>query len=405
MHTAGCRFTLDRAGYFGSAKHSVSLTAEIISHNPMLVLSPAESFSLPALHIGAVQGGLDEAVNAMHAHTRKTTMPEADPTGCLVIGSIGELRADTDAEKVKAYAREFAALGAEIFVIDAGWQCPLGRHEHRAFNGTNRTAPARFSLGLAEISDYCHSLGMKFGIWTEIERIGNLSPVYEEHPEWRGVSMYGDRSEAYLDMTIPEAAEWAESELSRIIEESRLDLLRIDHVNPGSVHFSMRDRGTGVNECLSLRHYEAVYAMYRRLKKKYPDMIFENCAGGGGRTDLGIMQSFNHTWVSDNQMLPSSVLIGNGMTLALPPERVDRLFGGMFNHYYGSFDAHIRACMLTHMSFMTFFELGEDKNPEQYELARHSIELYKSFIRKILPTCRTFHHTPEFLECQRGGSA
>ena len=30
--------------------------------------------------------------------------------------------------------------------------------------------------------------------------------------------------------------------------------------------------------------------MFDRLHKQFPHVIFQNCAGGGGRLDLGIMQ-------------------------------------------------------------------------------------------------------------------
>ncbi|MBR4871288.1 MAG: hypothetical protein IKU96_03875, partial [Alistipes sp.] len=93
----------------------------------MMVLEGGESYALPSLHIGAVQGSLDDAVNSMHAHTRKITLPEADPTGCFVIGSVGELHHSKDVEEIKKRAREYAELGAEIFLIDAGWQCPKDR--------------------------------------------------------------------------------------------------------------------------------------------------------------------------------------------------------------------------------------------------------------------------------------
>ncbi len=103
--SAGCSFTLDRAGYEGSASETVSLCVELSSHNPMMVLEGGESYALPSLHIGAVQGSLDDAVNSMHAHTRKITLPEADPTGCLVIGSVGELYHSRSVEDIKARAR------------------------------------------------------------------------------------------------------------------------------------------------------------------------------------------------------------------------------------------------------------------------------------------------------------
>ena len=400
--TAGCRFELSHSGYIDRNESGVNFRSQIASHNPMLVIKGKETFKMPEVHMGLIQGDFDDAVNCMHAHTRNITLPETRASLCGVIATMAT-ECDMTVESTKKYIDRYSELGVEIFIIDAGWQCPPGRHgEHRKFNGTNIPDIERYPNGMAEIADYCHKKGMKFGLWTEIERIGEYSPVYREHPEWRPSSMYGKKSETYLDMTVPEAAKWAEDEISKIIENCKLDVLRVDHVSDSFNYFYMRDTGSGINECLSLRHYKAVYKMFENLRKKYPDMVFENCAGGGGRTDIGIMKYFNHTWVSDNMTMPRSVLIANGMTIALPPEKVDRRFSHTaFIH--GSFDAPVRNAMLCNMSFGPLSPLDTDPNPIHIEFVKHSIDVYKNFIRTFLPDCNIYHHTPEASKCMQDG--
>lgn len=346
--------------------------------------------------MGVIQGGLDDAVNEMHAHIRKSVLnlPEADGSACLIGAGIGAEH-DMSVETSKAFIDQFAAMGAEVFIIDAGWQNPP--HEETAwkpYNGTNRPNPDRYPKGLGELSDYCHEKGLKFALWVEIERLGTYSDAYKAHPQWRLRDTYGTQTAEFLDFTNPEAAAWAENELARIITEYRLDLLRVDYNVPASDYFAMRRSGSS-RECASVRHFQAVYAMYRRLKARFPHVIFENCAGGGGRTDLGMMRAFHHTWVSDCQELPHSVMITNGMTMALPPERVDRLFAGMGCHKLGSLDSHMRNTMFGHMSLNVVAPAATYANPVQMDFIRHSVQLYKDFIRPFLPTCRVFHPTPE----------
>jgi len=67
-------------------------------------------------------------------------------------------------------------------------------------------------------------------------------------------------------------------------------------------------------------------------------VIFENCAGGGGRTDIGMVKRFGHTDVTDWQIAPRSFTITNGMTMALPPEYVDRLLGGQSGQTTAEYD-------------------------------------------------------------------
>lgn len=395
--SGGCRFSVDYNAAEERGFVSLAFKAEITSHKPITVISAGKTFITPDVHFGIVCGGLDDAVNDMHTHIRKSVlnMPEADPTACLVGAGMGaehEMSVDCS----KDFIRQFAKLGAEVFIIDAGWECPPDRQtEWGDFNGMNVPDPERYPDGISELSDYCHSLGMKFGLWVDIETFGKFSDKIKEYPDWRGSDIFGSQSRNYIDMSRPEIALWAENELARIITEYKLDLLRVDHNVSYRDYFAIRDTETGIPECVSIKHINAVYKMYENLKKRFPDVIFENCAGGGARTDLGMMKNFNHTWVSDCQRAPHSVMITNGMTLALPPERVDRLFAGMGCHEFCSLDVQMRNTMLTHMTLNVIAPVGAALNEVQADFVCHSVEIYKNFIRGFLPEAKIYHHSPE----------
>ena len=119
--------------------------------------------------------------------------------------------------------------------------------------------------------------------------------------------------------------------------------------------------------------------------------------------DLGQMRAFNHTWVSDWQKPPRSVLITNGTTMVLPPERVDRLFAGMECHTAGSLAFHMRNVMLGHMSLNVISPKDAVENEQSMEFIIHSVNVYKDFIRPFLPSARIYHHTPETDECRKKG--
>ncbi len=378
-------------------KTHLALSMELCCHAPQLVLKAGEAFILPEVHMGAVQGDLDLAINEMHSHIRRSVLnfKETDPSACLIGCGMGAEH-DMSVETSKAFIDQFAKMGGEIFIIDAGWECPPGEEQKWSqYNGINYPDSDRYPNGLSELSDYCHEKGLKFGLWVEMERIGIHSPIFEAHPEWRLKNALGKQDSSYLDLANPAAAEWAESELARIIEEYKLELLRVDYNGTHKSYYGLRDAESGAKESQPLRQFTAVYQIYRNLKKRFPNVIFENCAGGGGRTDLGMMKAFNHTWVSDWQKMPRSVSITNGMTMALPPERVDRLFAGMGCHEIGSLDAHLRNTMLGHMSLNVVHPAAAGDNSEQLAFIQRSIGLYKNFIRPILPTCKIYHHTPE----------
>ena len=390
--SGGCRFTVDLNAQPDRSNARLAFKADIASHNPMLILKPHENFVSPEIHIGHIFGGVDEAVNEMFAHIRKSvlTTPEAGASAALVNCGMGAEHNMT-VETSKSYIRQFAQMGGEIFTVDAGWVCPPGKEgDWSGYNGINYPDPERYPDGLSVLSDYAHEHGLKFGLWVDIESAGRFCKLHETHPEWFSVNPFGEASPKYLDLSVSEVAEWTENELSRIITEYKLDLLRVDHNVDYTEYFGMRN-----NECVSIRHINAVYKMYKNLKKRFPNVIFENCAGGGGRTDLGMMKSFNHSWVSDCQCAPYSIQITNGMTMALPPERVDRLFAGMGCHSFGSFDLQMRNCMLGHISLNVISPADAEINSEQMKFVRHSIDIYKNFIRPFLAESRVFHHTPD----------
>lgn len=393
--TAGCRFTVDYNSKPGKEDKYLSFKAEIKAHNPMYVLKPHETFVSPEVNMGLVQGDLDCAVNEMHAHIRKSVLPA--PWNNLIGCGMGADH-DMTVETSKSYIRQFKEMGGEVFIIDAGWECPPGEEtEWYAYNGRNMPDKDRYPNGIKELADYCREIGLKFALWIEIERVGSKCDVFTSHPEWRSCDVFGNHNDnGALDFSNPEAAKWAEDELARMIEEYNLDLLRIDsNFSYPYAFFNMADTGSGVKECVALRHFNGVYNMYQNLKKRFPDVVFENCAGGGGRTDLGMMKAFNHTWVSDCQVEPQSIIITNGMTMALPPERVDRLFAGMNCQSVGEFEAHLRNTMLTHMSLNVFSPCDGEINHGQMEFVRHSTDIYKSFIRPFLSEALVYHHTPE----------
>lgn len=391
--SSGCRFTIDLDAHPERRWSKLVFKAEVTSHNPMAIISPKEKFTTPEVHMGVVIGSLDDAVNEMHAHVRKSVLNNAaaDPSACLVGAGMGAEH-DMSVETSKAFADQFAQMGAEVFIVDAGWECPPDKQtDWGNYNGIRIPNPERYPNGLKELSDYCHSIGLKFGLWVDIESLGCLSDDYKNHPEWRATDIFGNRNPRMADMSDPAVAEHFENELARIITEYNLDLLRVDHNVSYREYFAFNEKG----ECISIRHHQAVYEMYNRLKARFPEVIFENCAGGGARTDLGMMKNFNHTWVSDCQRAPYSVSITNGMTMALPPERVDRLFAGMGCHEHGSIDLQMRNTMLGHMSLNVIAPVGAEINSVQMDFVRRSVKIYKEFIRPILPVSKVYHHTPE----------
>lgn len=97
------------------------------------------------------------------------------------------------------------------------------------------------------------------------------------------------------------------------------------------------------------------------------------------------------------QMAPRSFRIFNGMSMALPPEYVDRNFGsGQNSHTRADLDFQCRSCMFGHLTVCGVHPLGATPNPEHLRRIKHHLEVYKNAIRPWQRTSRIYHHTPVF---------
>jgi len=235
---------------------------------------------------------------------------------------------------------------------------------------------------------------MLWGLWMDAERIGSDSRVAKEHPDWLAMNYNGERKfGGLLDLTNPDAAKWMEEQIVRVIEQNELDFFRLDYNTiEGRGIKTLHD---GFIENGYWRYYETQYAIYDRLRARFPKVIFENCAGGGGRTDLGIIRRFGHTDITDWQIAPRSFTITNGMTMALPPEYVDRLLGGQDGQSAADLDFQARLLLFLQPKFGFLYPPGSEPNPVFMRRIAHWIDLYKNFVRPYIDTSRIYHHTPE----------
>lgn len=362
---------------------------------PQRVIAPGETVKCPEVHLGMMFGGLDESIQAMHEHLRRSVfMPQARGRGGWIESGIGP-EVNINPEAVFHAIDTAADVGAEVFFIDAGWyHRPPKPNEVKPPDwwvtaGDWNVSLERFPDGLKPFRDRVHEKGMLWGLWMDAERIGSESRTFKEHPDWVVPIEYGQTG-GLLDLTNPKVAQWMENEISRVIEENECDFYRLDF----NTHGVGRIRRDNYLESHFWRYYEAHYAIYKRLRKKFPDVIFENCAGGGGRTDIGNVRYFCHTWVSDWTLAPRSFSIINGMTMALPPEYVDRLIGGMCGFMTADLDFETRLLLFGRPTFAYSVPPQAEWNPHMLERLKHWISLYKNFIRSFMNTGRIYHHTP-----------
>ncbi len=400
--SGGYAFTFDM-NREGGSEINLEMNIAIDGPAPLRVLAPGEGYVSPAVHLGVVFGGLDPAIQEMHDHIRKSVMlpPTRGVTGWIESGIGPEYHMDIDSTmKSLEHAH---SLGSEVFFIDAGWYlAPNMEDEWWDYCGDWRYNEERYPGGLEQVRQAAHEKGLLFGMWMDADRIGSKSRVWREHQDWIVKDFEGKPQQTgQLNLGNPEAAHWMEEQIRYLLDNYKIDMFRLDHNVDArrAITFSEHD---GFLESNYARYYENVYDIYRRLRRDYPNVIFENCAGGGGRTDLGMVSNFTHTWVTDGQIHPRAFSITNGMTMALPPECVDRLIGGQAAYQAADMTTLLRNLMFARASIGGFKPPYAQANPIQMDMVRHHVELYKTFVRPMHRDSRMYHHTPELSKALDG---
>ena len=364
---------------------------------PLKVIEPGESCESPAVHIGVVFGGLDPAVQEMHDHVRRSVMlpPTRGVTGWIESGIGAEF--DMSLESTFNAIEQAHRIGSEVFFIDAGWYVEPNRENAEWWYrcGDWRYNSERYPNGIEQVREAVHSKGMLFGLWMDADRIGPASRAWQEHEDWIAKNYDGKRSEnGLLNLAEDEVAAWMEREIRFLLDNYKLDMFRLDY-NVGVRDTLAYNEREGYTENTFLRYYDNVYAVYKRLRRDYPGVVFENCAGGGGRTDLGMVSCFTHTWVTDWQIHPRAFSITNGMTMALPPECVDRLMIGQASYLTADLSTMLRNQLFARPTISALHTTYFGENPQQTAMVRHNVGIYKDFVRPMHTDSRCYHHTPE----------
>ena len=287
-----------------------------------------------------------------------------------------------------------ADIGAETFLIDAGWYGPEPNHWYEQYRrlvspalGCRTTfSPSANMRARKECASACG--------W-RLRRAGAASKLRKEHPDWiltrNGQPIANGR---HLDVGNPVVAKWMESEIARIISKYDLDVFRIDY------NMSVEEDGNQVREGFvensSWRHVENLYAMFDHLRQQFPGVIFQNCAGGGGRLDWGILHRFDNTELSDWMRGPRGVKILNGMTWVLAAGNSVAHFRhrGSGSAGDGDIDSQLRQVQMSLPIFRGIAPSLAELNPILRDKIRAGVDLYKSELRPILRDSVVYHHTP-----------
>lgn len=301
-------------------------------------LEPTESFTTPEVVMTFADKGLNQMSQQFHQFYTDCLVPEnfAKKERPVLLNNWEATYFDFDREKLLALADKAAYVGAELFVLDDGW---YGRRDDIT-SGLGDWYPNEEKLGgtLDELISEVQQKGLQFGIWFEPEMICEDSELFRQHPDWmmkvpeRTPQII--RSQYVLDLTLTEVQEYLISIISTLLEKYDISYVKWDMNRNFSDIYSTKLSKNRQKE-LAHRYILALYHILDEITKAHPDVLFESCAGGGGRFDPGMLAYTNQIWASDNTDAIARLATQEGLSYAYPSVTVSGHVSAVPNHQIG----------------------------------------------------------------------
>ena len=296
-------------------------------------LMPGESFHTPeAVYVYSCSGvnGMSQIFHKLYSerlvrrYWRKRERP-------LLINNWEATYFDFDEKKLLSIAKDAKELGIELFVMDDGWF--TNRHDDHTGLGDWEYDPERFPQGLGHYTNAIRDLGMMAGIWIEPEMVSPGTKIFTEHPEWviheEGRPLHPGRHEYVLDFSNPDVVQYIFEKLDKVLSDGGFDYVKWDMNRSMSDVYSCTLKHQGE---LMHRYILGVYSLYERLIRKYPEILFESCASGGGRFDPGMLYYAPQCWTSDDTDAYERQKIQYGTSVVYPVSSMGSHVSAVPNH-------------------------------------------------------------------------
>ena len=237
-----------------------------------------------------------------------SALPGRPEFPCLVANSWG-VQESTSTERILAMMDATAAVGAEVFVVDKGWERAVGDWH----------ANTRFPSGLAALSEEARRRGMGFGVWCGWGNADPRSPVALEHPDWlatwRGHIPVLSFDNHALCLGHEPARDWVLAELTRLVADGGLTWLLHDFETIARCASDRHTHDPGAGEHAA---EAAFHHVLRTLAARFPRLVLENCWNGVRPLDLAMIRSHHTTITEDHCRTHPNSLAKVGLGRYLP---------------------------------------------------------------------------------------
>lgn len=301
-------------------------------------VKPGEEFQAPEVILTYSDEGLGGMSRTLHDLYRNHLIrsPYKDKKRPILINNWEATYFNFNTEKLLDIAREARKAGIEMLVMDDGW---FGRrNDDNTSLGDWKVNEEKLKGGLKPLVDQVNRIGLKFGIWFEPEMVSPDSDLYRTHPDWAiaipGRTPCRSRNQFVLDLTRREVLEYVYNSVAEVLHSANIEYVKWDMnrqlTDLGSLYLGRENQGE-----LSHRYVLAVYELQERLIKEFPDLLLENCSGGGARFDPGMLYYSPQIWCSDDTDAIERLVIQEGTALIYPLSAIGAHVSDCPNHTVG----------------------------------------------------------------------
>ena len=321
-----------------SQMQSTRLVAGVSDDDFSWTLEPGGQFAAPEVLFCYSDQGLSELSARYHRFLQRHIIrsPWRDKPRPILINNWEATYMDFDAQRIWDIARQARDLGVEMLVLDDGW---FGeRSDDSSGLGDWQFNEKKLGCTFDQLIGRVREMGLLFGLWIEPEMVCANTALYAAHPDWAlsipGRAPATGRSQLVLDMGRPEVVDYLYDIFHRLLAEHDIAYIKWD-MNRNLTDVYSRALPPERQGEAAYRYMLGLYSLLDRLTRDFPQVLFEGCAGGGGRFDAGMLCYCPQIWCSDDTDAIHRIKIQYGTSFGYPPCAMGSHISASPNHQTG----------------------------------------------------------------------
>lgn len=355
-------------------------------------LKAGESFTTPAVAFAYSSVGMGGVSRAFHRWARlNNKIHNGNALRKMLLNSWEGIYMDVTQEACEEMMDGLKELGGELFVLDDGWfGTKYRRTQDDKALGDWKTDTIKLPHGVPALVEAAKQRDLKFGIWIEPEMVNTRSELYDAHPDWvvchpkRQPQTGRGGTQLVLDLSNPKVQDHVFDVVDHLMTENpELYYIKWD-CNMDINNFGSSYLTADQQSHLYVEYQRGLVKTLERIRAKYPDLVIQACASGGGRINYGTMPYFDEFWVSDNTDAQQRLFLQWSASMFYPANAMAQHVSAAPNHQTGrSIPLKFR------FDVASTGRLGMEMQPKalnerERAFAQKAIQNYKDIIRPIV---------------------